>query len=195
MSIFRSILKHATRPMRAKSHGIIGERRVSSQLESLSSEDDEQKQIYNLILVDEYGMSHQIDHIAIRKNGIFCIETKSYIGRVFGDKESERWIQRLYTGEKHEFYSPLKQNETHCRKISNILGPDYRVNSLVVMVKNNAANINCENVINISQLKAYLFSFDNGVILSTEKIEYVYNKLLNSASDMTNVEHARNVKK
>jgi len=69
------------------------------------------------------------------------------------------------------------------------------VNSLVVMVKNNAANINCENVINISQLKAYLFSFDNGVILSTEKIEYVYNKLLNSASDMTNAEHARNVKK
>ena len=62
------------------------------------------------------------------------------------------------------------------------------------MANNNADKIDCDNVINLNDLKSYLKRFNNGVSLSTEQMDYVYNKLLNAASDMTNKEHVQNIR-
>ena len=194
MGLLRKIIRTATRPIRAKAHGAAGERKVDSKLNPLIFGKVEHRQINNLILVDSNGKSHQIDHIEIRENGIFCIETKNYIGWIFGNENSEKWTQTLYTGEKHQFFNPLKQNNSHCYHISKVLGPKYKVNSLVVMANNNADKIDCDNVINLNDLKSYLKRFNNGVSLSTEQMDYVYNKLLNAASDMTNKEHVQNIR-
>ena len=194
MGLLRKIIRTATRPIRAKAHGAAGERKVDSKLNPLIFGKVEHRQINNLILVDSNGKSHQIDHIEIRENGIFCIETKNYIGWIFGNENSEKWTQTLYTGEKHQFFNPLKQNNSHCYHISKVLGPKYKVNSLVVMANNNADKIDCDNVINLNDLKSYLKRFNNGVSLSVEQMDYVYNKLLNAASDMTNKEHVQNIR-
>lgn len=194
MGLLRKIIRTATRPIRAKAHGAAGERKVDSKLNPLIFGKVEHRQINNLILVDSNGKSHQIDHIEIRENGIFCIETKNYIGWIFGNENSEKWTQTLYTGEKHQFFNPLKQNNSHCYHISKVLGPKYRVNSLVVMANNNADKIDCDNVINLNDLKSYLKRFNNGVSLSVEQMDFVYNKLLNAASDITNKEHVRNIR-
>ena len=69
-----------------------------------------------------------------------------------------------------------------------------KVNSLVVMANNNADKIDCVNVINLSDLKSYLKRFNNGVSLSVEEMDYVYNKLLNAASAMSNKEHIQNIR-
>lgn len=194
MGLLRKIIRTVTKPARAKAHGAAGERKVNSKLNPLIFGKVEHRQINNLILVDSNGKSHQIDHVEIRANGIFCIETKSYIGWVFGHENSDKWTQTLFTGEKHQFLNPLKQNNSHCYHISKVLGPKYKVNSLVVMANDNAQRIDCDNVINLSELKSYLKHFDNGVHLSIEEMDYVYNKLLNAASDMTNKEHIQNIK-
>ncbi|MDR3021525.1 MAG: NERD domain-containing protein [Clostridiales bacterium] len=44
--------------------------------------------IFNDILFkDKNGKLTQIDHIVIRSNGIFVIETKNYAGRIYGKDE------------------------------------------------------------------------------------------------------------
>ena len=192
--VIRKAVKKVTQPIRAKAHGAQGERKVNSKLNPLIFGKVEHRQINNLILIDNNGKSHQIDHIEIRENGIFCIETKNYIGWIFGNENSEKWTQTLYNGEKYQFFNPLKQNNSHCYHISKVLGPKYRVNSLVVMANNNADKIDCSNVINLSDLKSYLKRFNNGVSLSVEEMDYVYNKLLNAASAMSNKEHIQNIR-
>lgn len=192
--VIRKAVKKVTQPIRAKAHGAQGERKVNSKLNPLIFGKVEHRQINNLILIDNNGKSHQIDHIEIRENGIFCIETKNYIGWIFGNENSEKWTQTLYNGEKYQFFNPLKQNNSHCYHISKVLGPKYRVNSLVVMANNNANKIDCSNVINLSDLKSYLKRFNNGVSLSVEEMDYVYNKLLNAASAMSNKEHIQNIR-
>ena len=194
MGLLKKIVKAATKPLRAKVHGAIGERKVDSKLNPLIFGKVEHRQINNLVLVDDNNKSHQIDHIEIRENGIFCIETKNYIGWIFGNENSEKWTQTLYTGEKHQFFNPLKQNKSHCYHISKVIGSKYRVNSLVVMANDNADKIDCDNVINLKDLKSYLKHFDNGVSLTIEQMDDVYHKLLDAASDMTNREHVKNIK-
>ena len=190
----KKVIKKATKPLRVKAHGAAGERKVDNKLNPLLFGKVDHRQINNLILVDDNGKSHQIDHIEIRENGIFCIETKNYIGWIFGSENQEKWTQTLYNGEKHQFYNPLKQNASHCYHISKVLGPKYKVNSLVVMANNNAEKIKCSNVINLDDLKRYLKKFDNGVSLTPEQMDEVYNKLKNARSDMTNKEHVKNIK-
>ncbi len=194
MGILKKIFRIATRPARAEAHGAQGERKVNSKLNPLIFGKVEHRQINNLILVDENGKSHQIDHIEIRQNGIFCIETKSYIGWIFGDENSEKWTQTLYMGEKHQFFNPVKQNKSHCYHISRVIGKKYIVNSVVVMANNNADKIDCPNVINLNDLRSYLKSFDNGVRLSIGEMDMIYNKLLNAASGMSNKQHIQNVR-
>ena len=194
MGLLRKVIRQATKPIRAKRHGEQGERKVDSKLNPLIFGKVEHRQINNLILVDSNGKSHQIDHIEIRENGIFCIETKNYIGWVFGDDKSDKWTQTLYTGEKHSFYNPVKQNNSHCYQISKILGPKYRVHSVIVMANNNADKISCNNVVNLNELKDYLKHHRDEYTLTPEDMDYVYNKLLAAGSDMSNKEHVRNIR-
>ena len=194
MGLLGKLVKKATRPIRAKVHGAQGERKVNSKLNPLIFGKVEHRQINNLILVDDNNKSHQIDHIEIRENGIFCIETKNYIGWIFGDENSEKWTQTLYTGEKHQFLNPLKQNKSHCYHMSKVLGPKYKINSLVVMAENNADKIKCPNVINLNDLRKYLKKFDNGVHLSVEEMDEIKNKLIEASTTMSNREHVKNIK-
>lgn len=194
MGLLKKLVKKATRPLRAKMHGAKGERKVDSKLNPLLFGRVEHRQINNLVLVDDNNKSHQIDHIEIRENGIFCIETKNYIGWIFGDEYSEKWTQTLYTGEKHQFLNPLKQNKSHCYHLSKVLGPKYKINSLVVMAENNADKIKCPNVINLNDLRKYLKNFDNGVSLSIQEMDEIKSMLLAAASSMTNKEHVKNIK-
>lgn len=62
------------------------------------------------------------------------------------------------------------------------------------MANNNADKVDCPNVINLNDLKLYLKTFDNGVHLSIEEMDMLYNKLMNSASEMTNKEHIQNIR-
>ena len=194
MGLFKSLIKDITKPIANKHKGKVGERKVDSKLNPLLIGRVEHRQINNLILMDDNGKSHQIDHIEIRSNGIFCIETKNYIGWIFGSENQDKWTQSLYTGEKHQFLNPLKQNKSHIYHISKVLGPKYKINSVVVMVQNNADKVNISNVVNISDLKRYLKNYYDGTNYTIDEMDYIYNKLLNASYEMTNREHVKNIK-
>ncbi len=193
MGLLSRIIKELTRSTNNKIKGAIGEKKVDSKLNPMLFGKVEHRQINNLIIVDDNGMSHQIDHIEIRENGIFCIETKNYKGWIFGSENQDKWVQALYT-EKHLFTNPLKQNKSHIYHLNKIIGKNYHINSVVVMVQNNADRIDCSNVINLNDLKDYLKNYNDGTNLSVDEMDEIYNKFLSSRADLTNKEHVKNVK-
>lgn len=194
MGLLKQLIKKITKPINNSIRGEIGETKVDSKLNPWIFGKVEHRQINNLILIDKNGKSHQIDHIEIRENGIFCIETKNYKGWIFGNENQDKWTQTLYNNEKHQFTNPLKQNKSHIYHISQVLGDSYKINSVVVMVKNNANRINCENVVNLDDLRSYLKNFYDGTRLSIEEMDEIYFKLINSAAEMSNREHVANIK-
>lgn len=195
MGTIKKIIKEITKPCVNDFKGKVGEIKVDRKLNPLLFGRVEHKQINNLILTDENGKTHQIDHIEIRKNGIFCIETKNYIGWIFGSENQEKWTQCLYTGEKHQFINPLKQNRSHIYHMSNVLNKKYKINSLIVMVQNNADKVNLPNVINLDNLKSYLKNFNDGTNYSNEEMEDIYTTLINANTVMKNKEHVNNIRR
>lgn len=60
------------------------------------------------------GNYSQIDVVVPTKAGIIVFEVKDYSGWLFGKGYQSHWCQVLaYGEEKHRFYNPVKQNETH----------------------------------------------------------------------------------
>lgn len=194
MGLLKKIVKAVAQPAINNYKGKVGEAKVDSILNPWIFNKVEHRQINNLILMDDNGKSHQIDHIEIRQNGIFCIETKNYIGWIFGGENQDKWTQCLYTGEKHQFTNPLKQNKSHIYHMSKVLGKKYRINSVVVMVQNNADKVDLPNVVNLDNLKWYLKNFEDGTNYSIEEMDEIYNKLLNAATEMNNKEHVQNIR-
>ncbi len=62
----------------------------------------------------------QIDHVVVSRYGIFCIETKSHKGHIYGYFNSDNWVQYLGKQSYH-FYSPKKQNDTHMLAVERAL--------------------------------------------------------------------------
>lgn len=64
--------------------------------------------------------STQIDHVIISLYGIFCIETKSHKGNIYGGFSRKYWKQ--YLGNKsYELYSPVRQNTHHVKSLEYLL--------------------------------------------------------------------------
>ena len=61
--------------------------------EILDKDNSYHKLINNLVLLGDNGVSHQIDHILIRPNGVFVIETKNYYGLINGKEEDSFWTR------------------------------------------------------------------------------------------------------
>ena len=86
MGMLKKIIKTIAQPAINNYKGKVGEERVDSKLNPLIFGKVEHRQINNLILIDNNGKSHQIDHIEIRQNGIFCIELLQLIYVAFESK-------------------------------------------------------------------------------------------------------------
>ncbi len=188
------IIKELFKPIINKYKGKVGEKKVERKLNPLIMGKTNHRQINNLIIVDESGNSHQIDHIEIRKNGIFCIETKNYIGGIYGSVSQKNWTQTLYNGQKNYFLNPIKQNNSHIYHLKKIIGNKYHIHSIIVMVQNNADKINIPYVINLDELRSYLDKFNDGTKLSDAEMDELYHKILQANSRISDKEHIRNIK-
>ena len=147
--------------------------------------------VLNDYIVAKGQFSSQIDHIVINPRGVFVIETKNYTGYVFGSDAQKQWTHVTnYGKEKVPFYSPVKQNETHVKKIRQIAG-NVPVRSLVVFVQNNTENIRSSCVIPLYDLHNALNTGDD--VLSADKMREIYDKLIRARSDLTDEEHTMRV--
>ena len=75
----------------------------------------------------------EIDHVVVSPYGIFCIETKSHNGNIYGYTTGSKWKQ--YLGNKsYSFQNPYHQNYKHIKALENLLGPSLKtkIHSYVV---------------------------------------------------------------
>ena len=100
-----------------------GENFVSRKLLEL---DSEHYNVLDDLMLPSLGNTNttQIDHIVVSDFGIFCIETKSYSGWIFGNAQQQHWTQVLYRYKKW-FYNPLRQNYAHIKAVEAIVRPKY----------------------------------------------------------------------
>lgn len=194
MGIIRTISKIFFSEQIVKAKGKIGEESVTAELTPLIFGRVKHHLINNLTILDDMGFTHQIDHIEIRSNGIFCIETKNYKGFIVGRQNDSKWCQILYN-EKNQFLNPIKQNNSHIYHLAKALNNKYHINSVVVFVQNNANNIDVSNVINLCDLKKYLSTYDDGTYYSYYEIDYIYDEIKNLDVKIKNRIHVNNIQK
>jgi len=91
--------------------GYLGERRVCRELTRLPDE----YWILNDVQVNAGGKTAQIDHVLASPYGIWCIETKSRLGWIFGERWDRTWTQvkQSERGRTHkrQMWNPVEQNK------------------------------------------------------------------------------------
>ncbi|MFW6024969.1 MAG: nuclease-related domain-containing protein [Candidatus Woesearchaeota archaeon] len=135
-----------------------GERRVRKILRKFKGK----VYILNDVLLPLYNNYTQIDHVVIGDFGIIVIETKNFGGFVYGQKDSNNWIQKQGNYKK-PFYNPIKQNETHIKTIKYWLNKNKysvsNIKNLVYFAGNATIKCNCDLVLNSpDKLKKYVKS-------------------------------------
>ena len=175
-----------------------GEKGEELVIEELSKDSSNKRIINNLVLVGSNGMSHQSDHILIRYNGIFVIETKNYYGEIYGNEKDTNWKRLISTGKKVEtsfFRNPLIQNNSHIKSVKKIVGNEYPIYGFVVFVKNNVSNLGLFNVCGISEINNRINLLTINDNIPEEILDNIYNKLLYSEADVNQEKHLENIKK
>jgi hypothetical protein len=84
------------------------------------------------------GRTSQTDIIAVGKRGVLVFECKDIKGWIFGNGNTNKWMQILaYGREKYQFYNPIKQNNTHISVIKNIIKqPKAKMFNIIVFSDN-----------------------------------------------------------
>ena len=154
--------------------------------------------INNLVLLGDNQVSHQIDHILIRSNGVFVIETKNYFGNITGGEDDSYWKKTFpFKGriKTETFHNPLKQNQSHIRMIKRVIGRDYPIYCFIVLVKNNGDGLDLFNVCGPEDILKRINLITIDTPLSEGVIESIYNTLLYSEADVNDEMHLANIQK
>jgi len=134
--------------------------------------------IFTNLIVSKNGYikTTEVDHLVISAFGIFCIETKSHSGSIYGSAINKEWNQ--YLGEKtFHFYNPIFQNETHVKALSHLLS-----HKLKAKIHNYVVFPNTEKV-----------RVNSGLVFeSTDKLIQALNKhrrMVYGQEDLTEIAH------
>lgn len=179
---------------RAAKRGEEGERLVES---LLSKDTSFHRLINNLVLLGENNVSHQIDHIFIRNNGVFVIETKNYYGEIKGNEDDSFWTRTYFVKRKPKtvsFHNPLKQNQSHIRIIKRLIGKEYPIYCFVAFTQNNATGLKLFNVCNADDLLNRIKLITNEKEITDDEIEKINYILLINEADINNEQHVNKVK-
>ena len=175
--------------------GKIGELDVSHELNKLPS--NQYSIINNVMLYDENGKSHQIDHIVFSKFGIFVIETKNFEGLIKGNTYDKQWIQILGKT-KNYFYNPVHQNYGHIKVLEEKLNlKENKFNSIVCFSDKAKLNITGNgNVINTRNLVNKRINEHTKIIIQEDINDLIKEvKTLQDKSLNRSFNHVNNIKK
>lgn len=151
--------------------------------------------IHNLLFQINSRKSCEIDHIYINQYGVWVIETKNYSGTIYGNDKQLKWTQVLHSGEKNQFYNPIKQNATHIYHLTKVLNMQNKFfHTVVVFLNADISNIPIDTL--YTQNTVYTIkNKPTKIQLSVRQMETIYNKLLQlkENSSITKEEHIQNI--
>ena len=139
MSILHKLLQPL--PMTRRLRGMQGEAATALDLTLAGLLGHDGRLLRNLYVPCGNGRTTEIDLLYITRKGLFVIEKKNYAGWIFGSEDSQNWTVSLYAGrdflgrsktETHQFYNPIRQNQTHIGCLTRWLGRSVPMFSLVI---------------------------------------------------------------
>lgn len=139
-----------------RQRGIKGEKKVSRILKKKTI--GRPWKVINDIYLPLYDKTTQVDHILIGPFGVLVLETKNYVGEVYGSPSDREWSQ-VCGHEKHKFYNPLMQNKTHIDCIRHLF------------VKENIFNIDMTGLVVFADKKVQLYMPKDLPILRINKLK------------------------
>lgn len=152
------------------------EKQVASRLNQL---DPNTYKVLNGLLLNSNGKTAQIDHLVICGAGIFVIESKKRSGMIFGGIQSEEWTQILGK-KKYPLYNPIRQNNTHVKRLKEILHDYNNLKYFPIVVFNDGLILRGDfpkNIMKIRDMIMYIKSFELGK-LSEHDISMIEAKIL-----------------
>lgn len=142
--------------------------------------------------------STQIDHVIVSIYGIFCLETKSHQGSIYGGYKSKYWKQYL-GGKSFDLYSPIRQNHHHVKSLEYLIRSRIKapIHSYIVfpsakkiILNGNQVDLTLsatvERILNHNQ---QVYSFDDVTAISKGLA------IVSSPSDLLRNEHIESVRK
>lgn len=125
----------------------------------------------------------EIDLLLIHESGLYVFEMKHYKGTIYGRYEDEKWTQYFRTQPNSHFYSPVRQNEHHCKALQELV-PNLPVYSFIVFTNDDAV-INIKGlqstgiiVCRIDELNHYIAQINSTTkVLTEDQIDSIFNKL------------------
>lgn len=179
-----------------EARGEMGERTV---IKALGNDVEGRHYLINDLIIADGDQTSQLDHVYINENGIWVIETKNYSGMIYGKEQNESWKQVLaYGHEKHSFYNPVKQNNTHIYRLGKLLNPPIKLHGIVVFASLDAdlSNVSARGICYAHMLPRYVAQ-KTGVTLTAEQIIH-YKNCIQELKDKNVVslrEHVENINK
>lgn len=153
----------------------------------------------DIILVDDRTKkSSQIDHIVIRPNGVFVIETKNFAGRVYGDDSQREWTQVLAYGEtKNRFYNPVKQNATHIYFLAKTLRQHNIYVSIIMFPRAELYLQTAALVCNSRRSLLQALDSNTGIQLTSQQMQNIATRLseIEANPQVTKEEHVQSIYK
>ncbi len=181
----KSLISPVVRASRVSLVSNIGEYWVKEALEQLDP--DEYKTLHDIFLPTTGDISQtQIDHVVISNYGVFCIETKSFNGKIYGNGNKSYWSQFLY-GNEYLFMNPCRQNYKHTQAIKECIRKKC-VFSIIVfthVIEVKVANTS-EVVVGVEDLIRKIMSFHKKILTDNER-EEIYQLLLANNIDSPDI--------
>ena len=162
---------------------------------------------HDLYIQKPNGTYTQVDVAVATKVGLIVFEVKDYSGWIFGNEEQDHWTQclrgKFHTTQKHSFYNPLRQNETHICALMELLKDDTVPYYSYVVFGNNCELKNIQLTSGMHHVTYALYlrrdieynARCTGTQLSDEKMDALYAILVNftEASGWQKDAHIRDV--
>lgn len=141
----------------------------------------------------------QIDHVVISRYGIFCIETKSHAGSIYGSINSTYWKQYLQNSQ-YPIYNPTMQNNGHVKSLNRVIGSSKKNAIIPIVVFPNAYRIKVtpdNSALDMHEAIYKIKSYTTPVY-SEQEVLTIKNKIISadlSYLPNSSYNHAKQVKK
>ncbi len=120
--------------------GRIGENKTAAIIDWVNLWGEKGRILQNIYLPRNNGTTSEIDILYITRKGLIVVENKNYSGFIFGNENNRNWTSTLYAGknwlggnkvEKHQFYNPIWQNNSHIRALKEYFDCDIPSISII----------------------------------------------------------------
>lgn len=174
--------------------GLYGEALVNFHLKQLLVGDEHL--LTNLLLPLKNGGSVELDAVLVSHKGVFCIETKYWVGHIHGSDDDDIWYQEYddpYRSDR-EHRNPVKQNEGHCGVLDRILHRHYLVSNVVIFAElEDDSDLDSQYCFSLSEFEDHYDALlDN--VLTQDEINAIYQILYKYiASDEELAKHRQQI--